>query len=177
MGELGAADDIADRVDFLVSGAQVFVDHDAFRVVADTGGVEIEIVNVRAPPGCEQKMRSFDRFFAGGRIVGLHYDDLDAREHAAHLRDLHAGAQPHALAGKCIEHNGRTLAVFARERHGGFEHGDVGAEPAKGLRQFETGPARADDNQMARTIGEIEHCFRGEVRRLGQTWNCRDYRG
>ena len=57
-----------------------------------------------------------------------------------------------------------------------FEHGDVGAEPPESLRQFEADGAGADDDEMTRTIGEIEHGVAGEVRRVGKAGNRRQRR-
>ncbi len=114
-----------------------------FAPMADAGGVEIEIVDIRTAAGSEQKVRAFDRFLTiRNGIVGFGDNDLDARQHAAHLGDLHSGAQPHSFAGKRIEHDLRTFAILALERRRRFQHGDVGAETAKSLRQFEADPVR-----------------------------------
>ena len=110
------------------------------RLVADAGGVEIEIVDVRPAAGGDQKVRSFDRFASTAFRFGD--DDLDARQHAAHLRDLHPGTQLDALAGERVEHDGRAFAIFAPQRRRRFEHGDFGAEAAKCLRQFEADRCR-----------------------------------
>ena len=61
-------------------------------------------------------------------------------------------------------HSGSSLGKRRRR----FEHRDLGAEPAKRLRQFEADRAGADDDEMARAIGEIEHGFGGEMRRVGK---------
>ncbi len=102
--------------------------------------------------------------------------DLHARQRAAHLRDLHAGAQRDALAGERVEHDASAFRIVAGKRRRRFEHRDLGAEPAKRLRQFEAGRARADDDEMARTIGEIEHGLAGEIRHVGKARDRRQRR-
>src|SRR5262249_51469600 len=67
----------------------------------------------------------------------------------------------------------RAFAVLARERLTRFQHRDRGAKAAKGLRELETDGARADDDQMFRPHGEIEHGFVGEV---GHRFEPRDRR-
>src|SRR5262249_47878166 len=49
-----------------------------------------------------------------------------------------------------------------------LEHGHLGAEPAERLRQLEPDRAGADHDQMPRTLGQIEHGFVGEMRRVGE---------
>jgi hypothetical protein len=66
--------------------------------------------------------------------------------------------------------------IVAGKRRRRFEHGDVGAEPPEGLRQFEADRAGADDDEMARAIGEIEHGVAGEMRRVGQAGDRRQHR-
>ncbi len=102
--------------------------------------------------------------------------DLHARERAPHPRDRHAGADDDALAGERVEHDARAFRILASKRRRRFEHGDVGAEAAKRLRQFETGRAGADDDEMARTIGKLEHGRGGEVRCFGQPRYRRQFR-
>ena len=65
-----------------------------------------------------------------------------------------------------IEHDGRAFAIFVGERRCRIQHRDLGAEPAKCLRQFEALRAGADDDEMARTFGQIEHRLGGQVRRI-----------
>lgn len=123
-------------------------------------------------------MRSFDDFFACGpgslRTGRLGHDDLNASEYAADLRDLHTAAQFDALLAKRVQHDLRALPVLALKRHLGFEDRNLGAKPAKRLRQFEAGPSSTEDEEVARTIGETEHRFGRQIRRLGEPWNLRD---
>ena len=104
--------------------------------MADAGGVEIEARRYSAgarPRPEDECLRSFPRL----RFAPCAMIDLDARQHAAHLRDLDPGAQLDAFAGERVEHDGRAFGIFAGERRRRLEHGDVGAEAAKRLRQFE----------------------------------------
>ena len=64
VGEFRPARDVADRVDALVAGAQLLVDGDAVRLVADAGGIESEILDVRPASRGDQEMRAFDRLLA-----------------------------------------------------------------------------------------------------------------
>ena len=101
---VGPAGDVADRVDALVGGAQRAVDDDAARRAADAGGVEVEVLDIRPPPGGDEEMRALDRLRAGSawraRPCTLASD-------AADFGDLDAGAQLDAV---------RTRAHRARRR-------------------------------------------------------------
>ena len=143
-----------------------------FRLIADAGGVEIEIFQIRAAAGRDEKMSAFDR------LLGSFGDDVDlnARQHAAHLPDLHTGAQRDAFAGERVEHDGCAFRIGIGQRRRRVEHGDFGAEPAKRLRQLEADGIRANDNEMARALGEIEYGFVGEMRRAGEPGNGRQRR-
>ena len=164
--------DVADGVDALVGGAQPPVDVDAVRLVADAGRVEIEVFDIRPAPDGDEKMTAGH----GLGAVGRRDVDLDPRQHAPHLRDRDTDTQRDAFAFERVEHDGGAFGIVARKRRRRFEHGDVGAEPPKGLRQFEADRAGADDDEMTRAIGEIEHGVAGEVRRVGKAGDRRQRR-
>ena len=130
--------DVADRVDALVGGAQPPVDVDAVRLVADAGGIEIELFDIRPAPDGDEKMTAGDGLGALGR-----FDiDLDPRQHAPHPRDRDTDAQRNAFAFERVEHDGGAFGIVAGKRRRRFEHGDVGAEPPESLRQFEADRSR-----------------------------------
>ena len=79
-----------------------------------------------------------------------------------------AAADHDALAAERVEHDSGAFGIVAGERRRRFEHRDFGAEAAERLRQFEAGRAGADDDQMARALGEIEYRLVGEIGRAGQ---------
>src|SRR5208282_2762390 len=102
---------IPDRIDALIGRAQALVDDDAVRLVADAGGVEIELFDIRPAPRGDEKVAAFDGLGARGR----HNVDRDARQRAAHARDLDATTQLDALAVERIEHDGRAFGIIARK--------------------------------------------------------------
>jgi len=75
------------------------------------------------------------------------------------------------------EHDRRGIGVFARQDSGrDVDERDVAAEPAKGLGQLAADRARADDDQRANRLAQIEHRFVGEVGRRVDAGKAR-YRG
>ena len=102
---------VADGVDALVGGAQPPVDVDAVRLVADAGGIEIEIFDIRPAPGGDENMTAGD----GLRPVGRRDVDLDPRQHAPHLRDGDTDAQRNAFAFERVEHDGGAFGIVARQ--------------------------------------------------------------
>jgi hypothetical protein len=75
-----------------------------------------------------------------------------------------------------IEHDHCAFGVLARERLRRFQHRDRGAEAAKRLRQLEADRTRADDDEVLRPHGEIEHGLIGEMRRGFEPGNRRKRR-
>src|SRR4029077_19934768 len=136
----------------------------AVRLVADAGQIESEVFDIRPAPRGDENMT------AGDGLVTVRRRDVDlhARQHAAHPRDRDAAAQRDTLARQRVEHDGGAFRIVALERRPGFEHGAVGAEPAKDLRKLEADGAGADDDEMTRAIGEIEYGLAGEMRRVGK---------
>src|SRR5262249_30327736 len=112
---------------------------------------------VRPAAGRDQEMAALDLAIAVN-------DDLDLCTGAFDARDRDLAADVDALTRKRVEHDRRAFAILARERLRRFQHRDGSAEAAKGLRELEADGARADDDQVLRPRGEIEHGFVGEVR-------------
>src|SRR5262249_45829197 len=132
------------------------VDHDPVAVAGDAGLLEAEAVGVRPAAGRDQEMAALD-------LATAVNDDLDLWTGAFDARDRDLAADVDALARERVEHDRRAFAVLARERLRGSQPRDRGAEAAKGLRELEADGTRADDDQMLRPRGEIEHGFVGEV--------------
>ncbi len=116
------------------------VEANAIRRRADTCGLQIEMLDVRPPPEREQKMRAFDHFRPGcaGEC------DLNLRQLAAEFRDLDAGAQANTFARERTQHDRGGFRIIARQRRARFQNGNIGAKPAKRLRQLEPNGRRAD---------------------------------
>jgi hypothetical protein len=167
MGELAAAHDVADGIDAPVGGLEALVHHDAAAVAGNAGALEREPVRVRFAAGRDQEMAALDRL----RVVAK--DDLDLRSRAFRARDRDVAANRNALALERVEHDRRAFAIFARERLTRLQHRDRGTEPAKGLRKLEPDRTRADDDEMLRPRGEIEHGLVGEIEhsiKAGDRW-------
>ena len=69
-------------------------------------------------------------------------------------------------------HSGSSRASGSRR----LQHGDLGAEPAEGLRELKPDRTRADDHEMRWARGEIEHSLVGEMRRRVEPGNRRHRR-
>ena len=169
VGELRPARHVADGIDATVGRAQALVDDNTGTPEADAGSLEPEAFNDRTPAGRDQDMAGVDRFFAGRRLQ--HGPDSGSRR--VHARHGDAGANIDLLAGQPVEDDGGALGIVLCERHGGLQNGDLRTEPPECLRELETDRPRADDQQMARAFGEVEHRLVGEV---GQPVEPRDRR-
>jgi hypothetical protein len=121
MFEVRRAGDIADRIDLLVTGAEPTVHHNAAHAVADTGGIERQMIEVRLAAGREQNVRTFDGLFAALLTIDRDDVDLEARRRAPHPHHLDTAAQHHAFAGKPIEHNGGAFRIVAGQRGRGSQ--------------------------------------------------------
>ena len=157
MGELPPTRHIADGVDAPIGGLESVIDHDPAAVASDTGLLEREAVGVRFAAGRDQEMAAFDRRLA------LADDHLDLCIRAFDARHRDVAADVNALARERVEHDRRAFAVLARERLSRLQHRDRGAEAAKSLSELEADGARADDDQVLRPRGEIEHGFVGKI--------------
>ncbi len=160
MGERAAAVAVAERPDVRDAGPECVIHHNvAARVDGDAGRVEAEVVGVRPAADREQDVRADNRGVAGPTI-DAGFDIRPARGEADAL-GLAAHGDPLRLqnAADGVRH----VRIFARnEPWGFFDHGHVGAEPAKNLGELEPDIAAADDHQMAGQGVEFEQ------RRVGQ---------
>ena len=108
MGELRrAGNDVADRIDPGIAGAQLWRNGDAGRLVPDAGLVEVEPGDVGGAAGGDQQMRRLD---AAG--AGIHVDaDADP---AAALDPLDPGglADRHAVGAHALQHDRGKLGIL-----------------------------------------------------------------
>ena len=141
------------------------------RPVLDAGGLQIERVDVRPPPGRHQQVGALDGFLG---VAGEH--DFDALAQPPHALDLDAAADRDALTRERVEHDGGAFGILLAERLRRVQHGDLGAEPAERLRQFEPDRAAAEHDQMLRQFAKLERIFVGEIGRLLDPGNRRHHR-
>ena len=162
VGELRQPDDVADRIDAAVAGAEALVDGDAVVAVPDPCGIEVETLDVRPPAGRDQQIGALDGLLGG---AGEH--DLDPLAQRPHPLDLDAAADRDAFARQRIEHDRDAFRVLLGERlRRKLQHRDLGAEPAERLRELEAARARAEHDQMLRPFACIEDILVGEIRAL-----------
>jgi hypothetical protein len=67
---------------------------------------------------------------------------------------------------EALEHQRGGLRVVLAQRLGAFEHRDLRAEAAMGLRHFHADGAAADDDQVPGPLAQVEDRLVGVVRRL-----------
>jgi hypothetical protein len=118
-----------------------------------------KIISVRLPSDRDQKMAAHQRVLA---VVAAD-NDTDLRVHRVDARDCDVAAQRDPLPRKRIEHDGSAFGVFARERLRRVEHRDRATEAAKGLGELEADRPGADDDEVLRRHGEVEHRLIGEI--------------
>ena len=73
-----------------------------------------------------------------------------------------------ALVRQAVAHHTGQLGIILGQHRQRFQNRHLGAEPAMGLRHFQTDRTAADDDQMPRQVSVREQGLVGEVGHLGQ---------
>src|SRR6185437_9784423 len=98
---------------------------------------------------------------------------------AARMRDadnIHIPADDDAFALETAHNNVNAFRIIVGERGPLFEDRHRTSQPAKRLRQFKSSGSGADNDEMLRTLLEIEDAFIRQVRSAGEARNLRDSR-
>jgi hypothetical protein len=83
-----------------------------------------------------------------------------------HGGDLGAFDDLDALGAELPQHQRGGLGVVLAQRLGAFEHRDLRAEAAMGLRHFHADGTAADDDQVSGPLAQVEDRLVGVVRRV-----------
>ena len=148
MGERGAADDVADRVDVLHRRAQAPVDLDQAAVVElDAGLVEAERLDVGPAPGGDHEPVDLALLVAVG--------ERDRRVAGLHVLDERAGVDLDVLLGERAAGDLRDVGVLGREHAvERLEQEHLRAHAPVGGRDLGAGRAGADHRQRLRQLLE-----------------------
>ena len=99
------------------------------------------------------------------RVAVMRHADLDATLRRRHGHVADAADDAHAFALQEGTDRGGDLRVLARHKsRRAFQHGDLGAEAAEDLREFQSDIAAAEDDEVLRNNLQRERGGVGEVR-------------
>ena len=139
VGELRAADHVADGEHARVGGHEALVHLDAALVVLDAGGLEVEARRRWGlRPVATSRLRALDD--AGRAALGdVHVDQARA---AGDALDQRALADLDALRAQALQDHLGQLGIVLAQRLQRLEHGDAAAEPQVRLGQLQADRAR-----------------------------------
>ena len=147
--ELVSGRHIAGGPDAVRGGAEPVVHHDPTALVLDPGPVELELLDVRCAPGCQQDLLDLELVSTDGRDdrAALAPDPLDGR--------------PGPDVDVFVLERGRQLGDRVRVRSRGkavgcLDDGHLRAEAREDLRQLEADGPAADDQQRLGELGQLE---------------------
>jgi hypothetical protein len=144
VGELRAADDIADGIDPAVRGPEAGIDLHALVGEGDARGLEAEIGHSWLPPCRHEKMGALE---AARTFHSLDFEG-DARPRRLGAQDLMALIKGDAIGDQGAAEHGHQLGIVLGQQARHLHQADLGAQPAEGLGQLAADGAAAHEQEM-----------------------------
>jgi len=172
VGEGGAALNVAEGVDVLRGGFELFVDADeAAGVGRDGGGGKIQCVGVGNASGGDEEVRAFD--FAGLSGGAEFHGDA-----VAGARDFFDSGVEMNLNAVLLKDGGDGFGdvfIFAAEElASALKNRDPAAEAAEELREFEADVAAAKNEEVGGNFGELHDGSAVEEGNVRKAWGIGD---
>ena len=174
MRERTPAVHVAQRPDALGAGTALVVHRDvATRVGGDAGLLQTQVIGVRLPADCEQKMAAL----GDGLAVFAFEADDDAIALPSQRHALGAGANGDAFALEDgADFRGDVLVLTRQQLVEFLDHRHLRTEAPVHLRELQADVAAADDHQVLGHPVNIHHGGIGEVRNVLHAGNIGHHR-
>ncbi len=169
--ELRASRDVADGEDPAVAGQKARVDRDPLRREGDTGRVEAEALDVRAPARRDEQVAARDA--PSDRAVAIERDRHD-RAVAPDFADADLLQQRHAVPEERGADDLDGLRLIPGEDAELLDHRHPRTQATEGLRHLDPDGSATDDDEMLGTRRHLEDALIGEITGVRQAGDRRN---